>query len=344
MRKIKRIWSIILTFVLITTFFVGCGKSKEVVSNNVDKTITVEDQLGRKVEIKGEVNKIVSSYPITTSLLVALGLKDKLTGVEMKPKDRELYKRVAPEFFDLPQIGSAKSINVEECAKIKPDLVIIPTRIKEVIPQFEQLNIPVIAVEPESLDSFLDCVKLVGKSTNTEKRANEIVKYYEDNLEKVKKINENNNNKPKVYLSGSANVLRTCTSKMYQDYMIKASGGNNVTSSLEDGYWVDISAEQLLAYNPDIIYIVQYAKYSVEDVLNDERLKDVNAVKNKKVFVIPSVIEPWDYPTPSSILGILWMTNNINPDKYSKDEFEKTAKDFYKKFFNLEVENKDIGI
>ncbi|WP_252250740.1 ABC transporter substrate-binding protein [Clostridium sp. ZBS13] len=343
MRKLKRVSSVILTFILITTFFIGCGKSKEVTSK-VDQAITVEDQLGRKVEIKGEVNKIISSYPITTSLLVALGLKDKVAGVEMKPKDRELYRRVAPEFLDKPQVGSAKSISVEECAKIKPDLVIMPTRTKEMIPKFEELNIPVIAVEPESLDSFLDCVKLLGKSTNTEDRANEIVKYYEDNLEKVKKLNANNANKPKVYLSGSANILRTCTSKMYQNYMIEASGGNNVTSSLEDGYWVDISAEQLLAYNPDIIYIVQYAKYSVEDVLNDERLKDLNAVKNKKVFVIPSVIEPWDYPTPSSILGILWMTNNINPDKYSTEEFEKTAKDFYKKFFNLEVDNKDIGI
>ncbi|NFI93440.1 MULTISPECIES: ABC transporter substrate-binding protein [unclassified Clostridium] len=343
MRKLKRVSSVILTFILITTFFIGCGKSKEVTSK-VDQAITVEDQLGRKVEIKGEVNKIISSYPITTSLLVALGLKDKVAGVEMKPKDRELYRRVAPEFLDKPQVGSAKSISVEECAKINPDLVIMPTRTKEMIPKFEELNIPVIAVEPESLDSFLDCVKLLGKSTNTEDRADEIVKYYEDNLEKVKKLNENNANKPKVYLSGSANILRTCTSKMYQNYMIEASGGNNVTSSLEDGYWVDISAEQLLAYNPDIIYIVQYAKYSVEDVLNDERLKDLNAVKNKKVFVIPSVIEPWDYPTPSSILGILWMTNNINPDKYSTEEFEKTAKDFYKKIFNLEVDNKDIGI
>ncbi len=38
------------------------------------------------------------------------------------------------------------------------------------------------------------------------------------------------------------------------------------------------------------------------------------------------------------------MINDINPDKYSTEEFEKTAKDFYKKFFNLEVDNKDIGI
>ncbi len=343
MKKLKKVSSMILAFILITTFFIGCGKSKEVTSN-VNNAITVEDQLGRKVEIKGDVNKIISSYPITTSLLVALGLKDKLAGIEMKPKDRELYRRVAPEFLDKPQIGSAKSVNVEECAKINPDLVIMPTRTKEMIPKFEELNIPVIAVEPESLDSFLECVKILGKSTNTEARANQIIKYYQDNLDKIKKINDSNSNKPKVYLSGSSSILRTCTSKMYQNYMIEASGGNNVTSSLEDGYWVDISAEQLLTYNPDIIYIVQYAKYSVEDVLNDERLKDLNAVKNKKVFVIPSVIEPWDYPTPSSILGILWMTNNISPDKYSTEEFEKTAKDFYKTFFNLEVDNKDIGI
>ncbi len=343
MKRLKRILSIVLVGILITTVFIGCGKNEKTADNN-SKTITVEDQLGRKVEIKGDVNKIISSYPISTSLLIALGVKDKVVGVEMKANDRELYKKAAKEFTTLPGVGSAKSINVEECAKLKPDLIIIHTKLKEFIPKFEKLNIKVIAIEPETLDSFLECVKLIGKAVNAEAKANEIVKYYEDNLEKVEKLNKDITNKPNVYLAGSSSVLRTCTSKMYQDYMIKASCGNNVTSNLNDGYWADISAEQLISYNPDIIYIVQYAKYSVEDILKDSRLKDVKAIKNKKVFMIPSVIEPWDYPTPSSILGILWMTNNINSDKYTKDEFEKASKDFYKKFFDLEVSNKEIGI
>lgn len=343
MKNLKRKLSLVLLFMFITTLFIGCNKTEKA-AEIISKAFTVEDQLGRKVEIKGDVNKIISCYPISTSLLIALGVKDKVVGVEMKAKDRELYKRAAKEFVGLPEVGSAKSINVEECAKLKPDLVIIPTRIKEAIPQFEKLNIPVIAIEPENIDSFLECIKLIGKSVNAEEKANEIIKYYNDNLDKVKKISDTASNKPKVYLAGSGSILRTCTSKMYQDYMINVSGGQNVTSDLKDGYWADISAEQLLAYNPEVIYIVQYAEYKVEDVLKDPRLKDVNAVKNKKVFMIPSPLEPWDYPTPSSILGILWMANNINPDKYTKDEFEKSSKEFYKKYFNLDVDNKEIGI
>jgi iron complex transport system substrate-binding protein len=343
MKNLKRKLSVVLLFVFISTLFIGCNKTEKAAEIN-SKAVTVEDQLGRKVEIKGEVNKIISCYQVSTSLLIALGVKDKVVGLEMKAKDRELYKRAAKEFAGLPEVGSAKNINVEECAKLKPDLVIIPTRIKDVIPQFEKLNIPVIAIEPENLDSFLQCIKLIGKSVNAEEKANEIVKYYNDNLDKVKKINDAVSNKPKVYLAGSGSILRTCTSKMYQDYMINVSGGQNVTSELKEGYWTDISAEQLLAYNPDIVYIVQYAEYKVEDILKDPRFKDINAVKNKKVFMIPSALEPWDYPTPSSILGILWMTNNINPDKYTKEEFEKTSKDFYKKYFDLDVDNKEIGI
>lgn len=343
MKNLKRKLSVVLLFIFISTLFIGCNKTEKAAENS-SKAVTVEDQLGRKVEIKGQVNKIVSCYPISTSLLIALGVKEKVVGVEMKAKDRELYKRAAKEFEGLPEVGTAKSINVEECAKLKPDLVIIPTRIKEAIPQFEKLNIPVIAIEPENFDSFLQCIKLIGKSVNAEEKANEIVNYYNDNLDKVKKINDSISNKPKVYLAGSSSILRTCTSKMYQDYMINVSGGQNVTSELQDGYWSDISAEQLLAYNPDVIYIVQYAEYKVEDILKDPRLKDVNAVKNKKVFMIPSALEPWDYPTPSSILGILWMTNNLNPDKYTTEEFEKTSKDFYKKYFNIEANNKEIGV
>ena len=144
-----------------STFVVGCG------SNNVeskDNKVTVVDQLGREVELDGTPEKIVSSYYISTSLLINLGVQDKLVGIEAKAKTREMYKKVAKELIDLPAVGTSKEINVEECANLNPDLVIIPTRLKEFIPKFEELKIPVIAIEPETLDQFKETVKLIGKA------------------------------------------------------------------------------------------------------------------------------------------------------------------------------------
>ena len=341
MKKFKKIMSLFIIGILMSTFVVGCG------SNNVeskDNKVTVADQLGREVELDGTPEKIVSSYYISTSLLINLGVQDKLVGIEAKAKTREMYKKVAKELIDLPAVGTSKEINVEECANLNPDLVIIPTRLKEFIPKFEELKIPVIAIEPETLDQFKETVKLIGKAVGKEEKANKLVNYYDDTISKVKELNKNLTEKQNVYLAGSDSVLKTCTSKMYQNYMFEVCGGENVTKELTDGYWTTISVEELVKKNPDVIYMVGYASYSKDDILKDERLKGVNAINNNKVYVFPSTLEAWDYPTPSSMLGILWLENNLHPDLYSKEDYIKDAKEFYKEFYDIEVSEEELGL
>lgn len=341
MKKFKKIMSLFIIGILMSTFVVGCGSSNV---ESKDNKVTVVDQLGREVELDGTPEKIVSSYYISTSLLINLGVQDKLVGIEAKAKTREMYKKVAKELIDLPAVGTSKEINVEECANLNPDLVIIPTRLKEFIPKFEELKIPVIAIEPETLDQFKETVKLIGNAVGKEEKANKLVNYYDDTISKVKELNKNLTEKQNVYLAGSDSVLKTCTSKMYQNYMFEVCGGENVTKELTDGYWTTVSVEELVKKNPDVIYMVGYASYSKDDILKDERLKGVNAIKNNKVYVFPSTLEAWDYPTPSSMLGILWLENNLHPDLYSKEDYIKDAKEFYKEFYDIEVSEEELGL
>ena len=47
---------------------------------------------------------------------------------------------------------------------------------------------------------------------------------------------------------------------------------------------------------------------------------------------------PWDYPTPSSVLGVLWLTSKLHPEVYSEEEYLEEAKGFYERFFDVSVE------
>ena len=69
--------------------------------------LTVTDQLGREVTIESEPKTLASGYYISTSLLIALGVKDELVGVEAKAAKRSLYTLSAPEIQELPSIGTA---------------------------------------------------------------------------------------------------------------------------------------------------------------------------------------------------------------------------------------------
>ena len=58
--------------------------------------VTLTDHAGRSVTIEKQPEKLVSGYYITSSLLIGLGLKDKVVGIETKAKSRTIYSFAAP--------------------------------------------------------------------------------------------------------------------------------------------------------------------------------------------------------------------------------------------------------
>lgn len=306
--------------------------------------ITVTDQIGREVTLKAPAKKIVSSYYISTAIAIALGLQDDLVGIEMKADTRELYKKAAPELLELPAVGSGKGINVEETANLEPDVVILPKKLKDSVEQFEKLDIPVMVVDPETLDNYMDCVSLMGTIAGVSDKASELNDYYQLKMDEVEEMTRDLTDKPTVYLAAGSSYLSTCTSKMYQNDLIAMAGGTNVSQGLEDGYWAEVSPEQLLEWNPRYIFAVSYAEYNLTDITSDAKLSEVQAVKDENVKMFPSNIEPWDYPTPSSVLGILWLTHVLHPDLYSEEEYIQEAQDFYQNFFGIQVEASDLGL
>lgn len=354
----KRQVSLLLAGVLFVSAFAGCGNKKadESVKSTLTPTateapdqeesseITVTDQAGRTVTLDAPAERIVSAYYISTATLIALGCEDNLVGIEMKADTRELYKLAAPQLLELPAVGSGKGINVEETAALKPDLVIIPLKLQESAASFEALDIPVFVVNPETQEDFESCVGLLAELCGQEEQGEALLSYYQDSMEKMKDLTADLEDKPLVYLSSGSSYLSTCTSKMYQNDLIEMAGGVNVSSDLQEGYWQDISAEQLLEWNPEYIFPVSYAEYSLDDIRQDSALAEVMAVKEDKIYTFPSEIEPWDYPTPSSVLGVLWLTQKLHPDLYSEEEYVEEAKSFYQTFFDIDVTEEQLGL
>ena len=353
MKNWKRCCCAFLTAALLCTVFAGCGGKTESQTTQEQETdqkaeseesITVTDQAGREVTLDGPAKKLVSTYYISTALLIALGCEDGLVGIEKKADTRELYKLAAPELLELPAVGSGKGINVEETAALEPDVVIIPLRLEDSAKSFEELGIPVIVVNPETQEDFEACVELLAQVTGTEQTGGQLLDYYHEKMEEARSLTANLEDKPTVYLAAGSDYLSTCTSKMYQNDLIQMAGGINVSEELTDGYWQTISAEQLLNWNPQWIFAVNYAEYTLDDLKSDGALSGVQAVADGNVWTFPSEIEAWDYPTPSSVLGVLWLTCMLHPEVYSQEEFMEEAQDFYQTFFQIDVTEEQLGL
>ncbi len=352
----KKLLSLLLVFVMIFSI-TACGQTKpsnnseintennsELNTENDSATvtqypITVKDQAGREVTIESEPQKLVSGYYISTSLLIALDLDDKLVGIEAKADKRPIYKLSAPELIDLPNVGTAKEFDLEGCTALEPDLVILPMKLKNTAESLEKLGIDVLYVNPESQELLTEMMTLIGTATNTQKETKSLMDFmakYEATLTSSLA----NADTPSVYLAGNSSMLSTAGSAMYQSDMITLAGGKNVAADIKDTYWVEIDYEQLLTWNPEYIILASDATYTVDDVLADPNLAECSAVRNKKVYQMPSKAESWDSPVPSGILGSVWLANTLHEDLFSAADASAIIDEYYETFYNFKYSEK----
>lgn len=299
--------------------------------------VTVTDQLGREVTVEKEPETLVSGYYISTSLLIALGQEEKLVGVEAKADTRPVYGLAAPELLELPSVGTAKEFDLEGCAALHPDLVIVPAKLKDSIPALEELGLTVLAVKPENQDLYEEAAALLGTVTNSEEKEKELLSFTQEQLDGLSEVLADAE-KPSVYLTSNSTMLATAGPEMYQDSLIANAGGVNVASELTDDYWSEISYEHLLAWDPQYIILAADASFTVEDVLSDSALADCTAVKNHHVYQFPNTIEAWDAPVPGSVLGSLWLASVLHPEEYPEEQYQQAVAGFYETFYGFTPE------
>ena len=324
----KKIVSVCICFVL---FLTGCSVT------NSTGSIKIIDQLGRTVELPDVVEKVISGYYITTTALIGLGQKDKLVGIEMKPESRPIYKASAPEVLELPQLGNKKMFNVEECAKLDPDVVFLPISLKNYEDDLEALDIPVIYLNPETDGAFDEALDIIGKVLNCEDSVQNFKKY-QDNL--LNEYTFESDYYPSVYFAGN-NILSAASSEMYQNEIIEFANGKNIVTT--KGYqWQNLTAESLIRSNPDFIFI-ENGMVNLSDVYSDSRLQNMNAIQKKNVYLFPSSLETWDTPGLSSCLGKIWATAILHPNVFTKEDIKKDSVQFYKEFFGFEPTREQLG-
>ena len=321
----KRFFALILSFALLLPVAFASG---------VDYPVTITDQAGREVVIEEEPQRLISCYYISTSMLMALDLNDEMAGIEENPDIRPIYGISDPELLNLPQVGTAKVVDLEACAALEPDLVILPLRLKDSALILETLGIDVLLINPESQELLTEAIRMIAAAANREDRAEELLSFIAGQESWLTEKLEGED-APSVYLSGNSNFLSTAGNAMYQSDMIRLAGGSNVAAEIQDAYWAEIDYEQLLAWDPEYIIMASNAKYSVEDVLNNPNLAACTAVQNGNVFQIPGDAEAWDSPVPSSVLGAVWLAGILHPDKITAAECAGVMNEYYETFYGF---------
>ncbi len=338
----------LLLILLMATLIAGCVKNPNIgVNTSITEekhSITVVDARGEEVTIPIPVKKVISIYGMAPPFIYLLGEGNKFYAGWMWGAD--FYKLIDPEIKD--KINKCRSLNVEEIVKEHPNFVLAATwqQHSREVQQLESLGIPVVCIDLESVNDIYTTIKILGKIFQKENYANNIIEYYKTCVKDVEKRISNVKEKPKVlvlYYSDKAKAFRTFGGDMFQSKLIEMAGGISVSKGLSGKQTINV--EQVAKWNPDIILIIQYGK-SGEDVkkmiLNDPVWKQIKAVKDGKVYVVPNDGENWIDPCPKWILGLYWTAKVLHPEEFKDVDIKAKADEFYKKFFGLSINDVKI--
>ena len=213
----------------------------------------------------------------------------------------------------------------------------------EVEEKLEQFGIPVM-VERSSYESHplgrTEWMKLYAVLLGKEDVAEKAFKEQTDKLDKVLTSDDKDTGKTVAFFyinsTGAVNVRKNGD---YVSNMIELAGGKNAAEEITDTYWAEISYEQLLAWDPAYIILASDADYTVDDILNDENLKDCTAVKNGQVYQIPGDVEALDSPVPASILASVWLAGILHPEQVPADTYTTESNTYYETFYGISFEN-----
>ena len=322
---------------------------EEVPADKEESTkVVLTDLVGNEITLDKPATKLVGTHNPTMNTAVILGGGGKyIAGFGNKKMASGLYAYVFPELAEVTQIGKGKDINFEECIAQGAELAILPERFAGQAEQFKEVGIPAAVVLPntESYETISTSLKMVGTLVGEEERAAEIITFFESKIEEAKTITASIKESPRALYLGGSSALSVANGVMLQSVMLETVGAENVAKDVQgEGDFVEVSVEEIIGWNPEVIYVPVFAQYTVEDILNDPAWSEIDAVKEGRVYQFPSALEPWDYPTPSAAMGLTWLIQNLYPDLYTLEEVVEDANEYYELVYGQTFTAEELGL
>lgn len=215
------------------------------------------------------------------------------------------------------------------------------------VEEFNDVGIPAIVIlsSTESFDTIRNAINLMGTVVGETDRAAALLGYFDSVINKVAERTAGVEEKPTVMFLGSSSMYSVATGAMIQSEIMDVAGAVNAVSGVDVlGEFADVSAEEMVGWNPDVIWVPAYADYTVEDVLNAPEFSSITAVQNGAVYSFPSALEPWDYPTVSACLGAAWAACNLHPELYTYEELTADVNGLYELVYGQTFTAEQMGL
>ena len=310
-------------------------------------TQTITDLKGATVEVPTKIEKIVDLWHAHNQVIMMLGAADKLVGTTEVFKKRPWPNIIYPRLGEVEALvvgTGAGEVNYEEALSLQPDVVFASD--DNVTETARKQGLTTVNVAFQDYDGLRNDVKVTAQVLGSD--AEDLAKEWQDYLDaNIKLVEErmagiNDADRVKVlHIASSDSFTKVDGRKCIVDEWIKLAGGVNALES--EGNLIEVTMEEIVAADPEVIIMGVGAASAVEQLKADEAWSGITAVKNGAVYANPNGVFSWDRYSGEEALQVLWAAKKFNPDKFEDIDIEQETKDFYMQFYGYSLTDDEVS-
>ena len=366
MKKHRQLLALLICLVMSVSLLTGYSETKAATEEQAQsgeqdatqetaETREITDMAGRKVTVPAAENieSVFSAGPVAAIFLYMV-VPDKLLGWNYELNDVE-KSIILDKYQDLPNFGMGDAVNYEAVIAANPTIAINSGKINDAMVSdcdalSESLGIPVVAVDNE-LNNSAEAFRFMGELLGVEDHAEELAQYAEQVFTDINALSDiPEEKKVSVYFGNGEDSLETAPRGSQHAQILDAINAVNVADlELGDGSRVQISAEQLLAWDPDVIVVNGEPKAdksgnsAAEDILSNPDYASLKAVQDQKVYGTPNAPFSWvDRPAgPNRLIGMRWFSALIYPE-YIKCDINEEIHKFFDLFYHVDLSDEQL--
>ena len=366
MKKHRQLLALLICLVMSVSLLTGYSETKAATeeptqsaeqdaTQETAETREITDMAGRKVTVPAAENieSVFSAGPVAAIFLYMVA-PDKLLGWNYELNDVE-KSIILDKYQDLPNFGMGDAVNYEAVIAANPTIAINSGKINDAMVSdcdalSESLGIPVVAVDNE-LNNSAEAFRFMGELLGVEDHAEKLAQYAEQVFTDINALSDiPEEKKVSVYFGNGEDSLETAPRGSQHAQILDAINAVNVADlELGDGSRVQISAEQLLAWDPDVIVVNGEPKAdksgssAAEDILSNPDYASLKAVQDQKVYGTPNAPFSWvDRPAgPNRLIGMRWFSALIYPE-YIKCDINEEIHKFFDLFYHVDLSDEQL--
>lgn len=366
MKKHRQLLALFICLVMSVSLLTGYSETKAATeeptqsaeqdaTQETAETREITDMAGRKVTVPAAENieSVFSAGPVAAIFLYMVA-PDKLLGWNYELNDVE-KSIILDKYQDLPNFGMGDAVNYEAVIAANPTIAINSGKINDTMVSdcdalSESLGIPVVAVDNE-LNNSAEAFRFMGELLGVEDHAEELAQYAEQVFTDINVLSDiPEEKKVSVYFGNGEDSLETAPRGSQHAQILDVINAVNVADlELGDGSRVQISAEQLLAWDPDVIVVNGEPKAdksgnsAAEDILSNPDYASLKAVQDQKVYGTPNAPFSWvDRPAgPNRLIGMRWFSALIYPE-YIKCDINEEIHKFFDLFYHVDLSDEQL--